>query len=989
MNTVQNTPVIYEAEDIIVGGGLKQLTAAIKLSKQDRKVLIITGGTYLLEELCNTNMVISPDTGPEEEGILQEVLPEQVRDPEPDGKRWLLHPDRLKINAERVCEQYGIQLLYNSKVVDTVKQKEKRYVRIAGKFGICLIGYKNMASFPVSEDVKKKNRYCVHIMNAPEKIEENKIIIPGETESYEVTLHAGSYNKHHKILQISCEESGYPCKEAYLLQCRQRCLEAVHYLKKHRKEFGRLQLGRFAPDGYYGPYDYRQEYRMGLEAAECILHPGRQQEDINVKLYPEEEGRAKASDPEGIELFSCNDMLDCRNYPQITVEIPGMKVRGEFDVIVAGGGTAGAMAALHAARNGLKTLLLEMNKDLGGTGTVGGVSTYWFGKRYRDVQEIDEEIQKIYDRLSLIRNPGIWNAHDDWNPGIKGMVLAKLCRAAGVVMEYDSQVFGVMKDRASGRIKGVAAVIKEEAVCCYAKYIVDATGDGDIASFAGAAFRYGSERDHITYWASLAQYTSPDGYRNNFSSMLIVSDPFDYTRFICTARLRGDQTFDHGTYVSPRESRHIRGRYEISLKDILEFRTYKDGIYTCFSNYDPKGKLSADMVYAGVLPPQVSIQIPLGALLPVDRNNRLIPGIIVAGKAISCTHNAFPSIRMQPDLVHQGTVIGYILAKAIEANTDIHLLGSTEIKEMIRNYTGDPLSLPCRTMKQEEAVRTISAEDRTHWVDLDFTEEVLQEGRSLRIMTAPSEEIRPLLEQRYADLVNRVKDKDRTGIGLLERLAGYLLWHGSGLGLKLHVKSIMEELKQAEGLPERTGPTKCVQLLPDHGVMPELVYRINLLAWSDSECVLEPFPLILERLKGLERDYININKGIYHYIEAFSYVAERTGRPEFIPLLLQLCEFKEFCEIMKPQLKAELLTERLSILLLSLYRALARCGERKGYEGLVQLLLAESLPIAASAGRELEALTGVSFGLDDRSWREYVNALEDPVKIQAISKKIW
>ena len=45
-----------------------------------------------------------------------------------------------------------------------------------------------------------------------------------------------------------------------------------------------------------------------------------------------------------------------------------------YDVIVAGGGAAGIVAAIQAARAGAKTLLVEKNGILGGTITVAGVS---------------------------------------------------------------------------------------------------------------------------------------------------------------------------------------------------------------------------------------------------------------------------------------------------------------------------------------------------------------------------------------------------------------------------------------------------------------------------------------------------------------------------------------------------------------------------------------------------------------------------------------
>ena len=46
----------------------------------------------------------------------------------------------------------------------------------------------------------------------------------------------------------------------------------------------------------------------------------------------------------------------------------------EADVIVVGGGTAGTIAAIQAARAGAKIVLVELGSQLGGTTTVGGVA---------------------------------------------------------------------------------------------------------------------------------------------------------------------------------------------------------------------------------------------------------------------------------------------------------------------------------------------------------------------------------------------------------------------------------------------------------------------------------------------------------------------------------------------------------------------------------------------------------------------------------------
>jgi hypothetical protein len=118
-------------------------------------------------------------------------------------------------------------------------------------------------------------------------------------------------------------------------------------------------------------------------------------------------------------------------------------------------------------------------------------------------------------------------------------------------------------------------------------------------------------------------------------------------------------------------------------------------------------------------------------------------------------------------------------------------------------------------------------------------------------------------------------------------------------------------------------------------------------------------------------------------------VAERTGRREFLPWLMEILTLKEFVEVMQTKNQAALLTERLLILVLSINRALARCGERAGYDGLIGLLSIESLPIATSACLELETLTGKSYGLKKDDWSYYLNHLEEPLRIQLVWEKSW
>ena len=64
------------------------------------------------------------------------------------------------------------------------------------------------------------------------------------------------------------------------------------------------------------------------------------------------------------------------NLKQITEQPRSISVAGEADIIVVGGGLAGVAAAVSAARNGSKVILLEKSIILGGLATLGHVCIY-------------------------------------------------------------------------------------------------------------------------------------------------------------------------------------------------------------------------------------------------------------------------------------------------------------------------------------------------------------------------------------------------------------------------------------------------------------------------------------------------------------------------------------------------------------------------------------------------------------------------------------
>lgn len=609
------------------------------------------------------------------------------------------------------------------------------------------------------------------------------------------------------------------------------------------------------------------------------------------------------------------------------------------DVIVAGGGTSGAMAALYAARGGARTVLIEPMYDLGGTATLGGVNAYWFGTSFLDTQEVDERVDRLCESCGIERPAGMFGRYDAFHGGIKGLVLLELCLQAGVEIRFGRLVYDVIREK--GRIVGVRCAGRGGKEMCYGRIIIDATGDGDLAVAAGADSVYGSERDGFTYWGSLAQYGSPDSYQNNFSAMVRLDDTEDFTDFIITGRRRGGQLFDHGSYVSVRESRHILGERVIGLQDVCLFGTYEDGIYTCFSNYDPKGKLDADSVYCGYLVPQMRMQVPLGACLPVDGEKKRMEGLLVAGKAISAEHNAFPGLRMQRDLMHQGAVLGLLAAKAVLAGTDVEKLPMAQCRLWIEKATGDSLTLPCEKnfSTLREAAAMIGSAERTHWIDVPFTYEekrvspllALVYGERKEVLSAVMERIRTIeteIEKETAD-----KNALQKVLFTLKKLA---LFHGGDAYTEELETHILRKLSESTpSLPKRKGSCMCAQLLPDHGVMPELVYELNLLSHG-RRFSMKPYELVTDRLAEGERDYEAIEKGIFPYMDSMAYAGEHSGRKEFIPLLSRLIKLPEFREAFAEENKTGLMRQRWQMLWVLLNRTLFLLGSREGEWRLLQ-----------------------------------------------------
>ncbi|HTU05863.1 MAG TPA: FAD-dependent oxidoreductase, partial [Trebonia sp.] len=169
-------------------------------------------------------------------------------------------------------------------------------------------------------------------------------------------------------------------------------------------------------------------------------------------------------------------------------------VYGEFDVVVVGGGPAGIMAATAAARAGCATLLIERYGFLGGAGTAGGLSTFCglhariYGEDVRVIRGLADE---LLDRL--VKLDGLNTPHLTIADGIAAQAFDisaykiaadELVTAAGARILFHAMAVGVVM-ASDGTIGAVLIESKSGRHAVRGRFFVDASGDGDLAAWAG------------------------------------------------------------------------------------------------------------------------------------------------------------------------------------------------------------------------------------------------------------------------------------------------------------------------------------------------------------------------------------------------------------------------------------------------------------------------------------------------------------------------
>jgi ribulose 1,5-bisphosphate synthetase/thiazole synthase len=212
-----------------------------------------------------------------------------------------------------------------------------------------------------------------------------------------------------------------------------------------------------------------------------------------------------------------------------------LPVRGEYDVIVCGGGSAGFVAAVQAGRLGLKVALIEKYGALGGVITTGGNNE--IALFYAEGKQIISGIGWEFVNCLAAEN---WAEIPVFKAGIQACFLGvhvnvpmaaymmdKMCKEANVDVYLLQQVIDVIVSEIDKQksIDGIVLASKNGPECLISKRVIDCTGDGDVCAMAGAKYELGDPITKELQPGTLRFY--PMGYDIHDINEKQVKEAFD------------------------------------------------------------------------------------------------------------------------------------------------------------------------------------------------------------------------------------------------------------------------------------------------------------------------------------------------------------------------------------------------------------------------------------------------------------------------------
>jgi len=394
----------------------------------------------------------------------------------------------------------------------------------------------------------------------------------------------------------------------------------------------------------------------------------------------------------------------------------------EADVLVCGGGVAGTMAAVAAARHGADVILVERYGFLGGNATAGAVSQFnsWQTGNGRTV--VAGQAAEVVTRLSrlgaarphetFVMSNGHTMDRVEYQPEVLKLVLDEMVGEAGVRPLLHASLLDVACE--GRQIERVRLLTKGGIVEVSPKVLIDCSGDIDALSRAGARFlelgagealqpatmmfRFGPI-DFARFgaiaqpeMARLAQLGFEQGLLAR-AALHCARDPFSRDAWFNISRLAVDATdplalgaaeiegrrqawsaarylkqavpgcaegqlIAFGTQVGVRETRRIEGDHVLTAEELLQPVQFDDAVAAGAYPIDIHPAAGSGLTYK-TFGDDHAYQIPYRSLIPTALDNAL-----TAGRGVSATHEALAAIRVMTISMAVGQAAGTAAALA-------------------------------------------------------------------------------------------------------------------------------------------------------------------------------------------------------------------------------------------------------------------------------------------------------------------------------------